>query len=102
MTEVTLAVLGLVVFAWAVLSGAAERHNITGPMVFAVAGYVLCNPGWGVLELDVETAPVQVLVEVTLALLLFSDAARVNVSELRRDIGLPVRLLGVGLPLSVL
>jgi NhaP-type Na+/H+ or K+/H+ antiporter len=102
MTEVTLAVLGVLVFAWAVVSGTAERHNITGPMLFAVAGYLLCNPRWGVLELDVETAPVESLVEVTLALLLFSDAARVNVRELRRDIGLPVRLLGIGLPLSVL
>lgn len=71
-------------------------------MVFAVAGYVLCNPDWGVLELDVETAAVESLVEVTLALLLFSGAARVNVRELRRDVGLPVRLLGIGLPLSVL
>jgi NhaP-type Na+/H+ or K+/H+ antiporter len=102
MTEVTLAVLGLLIVAWAVLSGAAQRRNVTGPMVFAVAGYVLCNPGWGVLELDVDTAAVTSLVEVTLALLLFSDAARVNVRELRQDIGLPVRLLGVGLPLSVL
>jgi NhaP-type Na+/H+ or K+/H+ antiporter len=102
MTEVTLAVLGVLIFGWAVLSGAAERRNVTGPMVFAVAGYVLCNPGWGVLDLDVETAAVESLVEVTLALLLFSDAARVNLRELQRDIGLPVRLLGIGLPLSVL
>jgi sodium/hydrogen antiporter len=102
MTDAALAVLGLIVFAWAVMSGTAERHNVTGPMVFAVAGYLLCNPKWGVLELDVETAPVKSLVEVTLALLLFSDAARVNVRELRHDIGLPVRLLGIGLPLSVL
>jgi len=102
MTEATLAVLGLLVFAWAVVSGAAERHDVTGPMAFAVAGYLLCNPSWGVLGLDVEAAPVQSLVEVTLALLLFSDAARVNLRELRRDVGLPVRLLGVGLPLSIL
>ncbi|HMR95057.1 MAG TPA: cation:proton antiporter [Microthrixaceae bacterium] len=98
----TLAVLGLLVFAWAVVSGTAERHDLTGPMLFAAAGYFLCNPAWGVLELDVETAPVEALVEVTLALLLFSDAARVNVRELRRDVGLPLRLLGIGLPLSVL
>jgi NhaP-type Na+/H+ or K+/H+ antiporter len=102
MAEVTLAVLGLLVFAWAVVSGAAQRHDVTGPMLFAAAGYVLCNPSWGVLELDVQTGPIEALVEVTLALLLFSDAARVNVHELRRDVGLPLRLLGIGLPLSVL
>jgi NhaP-type Na+/H+ or K+/H+ antiporter len=102
MTEVTLAVLGVLVFAWAVISGASQRRSVTGPMVFTVAGFLLCNPSWGVLELNVETASVAALVEVTLALLLFSDAARVNVRELRRDVGLPVRLLGIGLPLSVL
>jgi NhaP-type Na+/H+ or K+/H+ antiporter len=41
------------------------------------------------------------IAEVTLALLLFTDAARVNVRDLRSDSGLPVRLLGIGLPLSV-
>ncbi|MGB0099022.1 MAG: cation:proton antiporter, partial [Nocardioides sp.] len=42
------------------------------------------------------------LAEITLALVLFSDASRVNLGELRRDVGLPIRLLGIGLPLSVL
>lgn len=101
MTEATLAVLGLLVFVWAVVSSTAERHDVTGPMVFAVAGFVLCNPDWGVLPLQVEASPVETMVEVTLALLLFSDAARVNLHELRRDAGPPARLLGIGLPLSV-
>ena len=38
----------------------------------------------------------------TLALLLFADASRVNVATLKRDIRFPVRLLGIGLPLSVI
>nr|WP_286329706.1 cation:proton antiporter [Agromyces marinus] len=42
------------------------------------------------------------LAELTLALLLFADAARVNLTRLRHDIGLPARLLGIGLPLTVL
>jgi NhaP-type Na+/H+ or K+/H+ antiporter len=40
--------------------------------------------------------------ELTLAMLLFSDASRVNVTVLRRDIRVPARLLGIGLPLTVL
>ena len=42
------------------------------------------------------------LVKFALALVLFSDAARVNVRSLRRDAGVPSRLLGIGLPLTVL
>lgn len=98
----TVAAIGLLVFAWAIISGGAARYDISGPMVFAVSGYVLGNPSWGPLTVNAQTSSMHVLVEYTLALLLFSDAARVNVAELRRDAGLPARLLGIGLPLSVL
>ena len=33
--------------------------------------------------------------------MLFVDASRINVRELRADAGLPVRLLGIGLPLTI-
>jgi sodium/hydrogen antiporter len=62
---------------------------------------VLSSPDWGPVPIEVETSSIHVIAEVTLALLLFSDAARVNLRELRRDVAMPVRLLGVGLPLSV-
>ncbi|MFI6830020.1 MULTISPECIES: cation:proton antiporter [unclassified Kribbella] len=102
MTEGTFAVLALLILAWAVISGLLARWNITGPLVFAVAGYALGNPDWGPLSVDVEAPSVHLLAELTLALLLFSDAARVNISRLKRDIRLPGRLLALGLPLSVI
>ena len=82
--------------------GGGVAVNITGALVFLVAGYVLGNPSWGPLAVDVDTPSIHVLAELTLALLLFSDAARVNMSQLRRDIYFPARLLGIGLPLSVI
>ena len=102
MTEATFAALALLVLGWAVISGLLARMNINGPMVFLVGGYLLGNPDWGPLSVDVDAPSVHLLAEVTLALLLFADAARVNVSRLRRDAFLPARLLGIGLPLSVL
>src|SRR5439155_10873338 len=42
------------------------------------------------------------LVEITLVLVLFSDAARVRVHDLRGDLGPVLRLLAVGLPLTLL
>ena len=101
MSEATFAVLLLLVLAWAVVSRLLAGSNITGAMVFAVAGYVLANPDWGWLGVDVDAPSIHLLAELTLALLLFSDAARVNVSQLRRDIAFPARLLGIGLPLSI-
>jgi sodium/hydrogen antiporter len=100
-TESTTLALALLVLGWAIVSGALARHNVTGPLVFLVAGYLLANPDWGPLNVDVDAASVHVVAEVTLALVLFSDASRVNVTELRRDAWLPVRLLAIGLPLSV-
>ena len=102
MTESTIAVLALLVLAWAAVSGVLARHDITGPFVFAVAGYLLANPDWGPLTVDVDTAAVHIVAEVTLALVLFSDAVRVNLAELRRDLAIPVRLLAIGLALSVI
>lgn len=102
MSEAAFAVLTLLVLAWAVASDLLARVNINGPMVFTVAGFVLANPGWGPVTVDVETPSIHLIAELTLALLLFSDAARVNLTSLRRDLAFPARLLGIGLPLSVL
>jgi NhaP-type Na+/H+ or K+/H+ antiporter len=101
MTESTVAVIALLVLGWTVVSGALARHDVTGPFVFAVAGYLLGNPDFGPLTVDVEASSIHIVAEVTLALVLFSDAARVNLAELRRDLSIPVRLLGIGLLLSV-
>ena len=101
MTEATVAVIAVLILGWALVSGSWARHDVTGPFVFALAGYVLGNPDWGPLTVDVETASIHVLAEVTLALVLFSDAARVNLAKLRRDVAIPMRLLGIGLPLSI-
>ena len=73
MTESTTLALALLVLGWAIVSGALARHNVTGPLVFLVAGYLLANPDWGPLNVDVDAASVHVVAEVTLALVLFSD-----------------------------
>ncbi|MGC5221742.1 cation:proton antiporter [Micromonospora sp. DT81.3] len=96
------AVLSLVVLGWAVLSRRLAGWNITGPVVLSAAGFLLGNQAWGPVPVDVDAPSVHLLVELTLALLLFSDASRVNLPTLRRDVGIPARLLGIGLPASVL
>jgi sodium/hydrogen antiporter len=98
----TVTVVSLLLLGWAVVSGTLARHNVTGPLIFVTAGYLLANPAWGPFPVSLETASVQLIAETALALVLFADASRVNVSELRHDTWLPVRLLTVGLLLSML
>jgi NhaP-type Na+/H+ or K+/H+ antiporter len=90
-TEGTFAVLSLLVLGWAVTSGLLSRANINGPLLFTAAGYLLANPDWGPLSVDYEAPSIH----------LFADASRVSIAEVRQDVRFPVRLLGLGLPLSV-
>jgi NhaP-type Na+/H+ or K+/H+ antiporter len=96
-----LVVLSVLVFGWSIVSGRLERLDITGPIVFVVAGVVLCNGPWALVDVRIETEAVHLVAETTLILLLFGDAARVAPGDLRRAAGMPVRLLAIGLPLTI-
>jgi NhaP-type Na+/H+ or K+/H+ antiporter len=96
-TQIALVAL---LFGWSVLSSRLERYDVTGPIVFVIAGLLLCNGEWAVLDVQIDSHAIHGLAEITLALLLFADAARVNPKDLRHAAGLPARLLGIGLPLT--
>jgi NhaP-type Na+/H+ or K+/H+ antiporter len=93
-------VLVVLLLVWSALSGRLERLDVSGPILFLGAGVLLSNISWADVEISVESHTVHGLAEITLALLLFADAARVDPRDLRRSAGLPVRLLAIGLPLT--
>ena len=98
----TLVVVALVTFGWSIASERLASHNLTGPLVFMVAGFLLANPSWGVVHVDVESTTLHTLAEITLGLVLFADASSILLTSARRDLPLTSRLLGIGLPLSIL
>ncbi len=53
------------------------------------------------LTVGPSSETVRTLAEATLAVVLFSDASRIDLAALRRERGLPERLLGIGLPLTI-
>jgi NhaP-type Na+/H+ or K+/H+ antiporter len=91
-------VIAATIFAWGVVSARLERADLTAPIVFVAVGALMGAPGLG----DIETEAFTPLVELTLVWVLFSDAARVPFRDLREDLGRCVRLLAVGLPLTML
>ncbi len=97
---------GLAVFAilLAVYGGIGillGRWSITMPMVFVIIGVVIGPYGLNLLPIKPGDEPIRVLTELTLALLLFADASTLDFGRLRHDAGLPLRLLGIGLPLTM-
>ncbi|MFP4074266.1 MAG: cation:proton antiporter, partial [Actinomycetota bacterium] len=57
---------------------------------------------WVVGPVDMESPLILMLFELTLALVLFSDASRIDISRLRRGYSWPLRMLALGLPVSIL
>ena len=96
-----LVIVGLTLLLVAAVSRPLSSTPVTPAMVVVAVG-VLVGP----LVLDDLTVPptsetVRTLAEATLAVVLFSDSSRVNLRALRREASVPVRLLGAGLPLTV-
>jgi sodium/hydrogen antiporter len=101
MTVADLAIVASLVFGWGALSARLERFDVTAPITFVLAGLLLTHGPLAVLGVAPSRELVKELAEFTLALVLFSDASRVGLHELRVDAGLYVRLLGVALPLTI-
>ena len=101
MSEATVVALALLVLVWSVLSGRLTRSDVSGPFLFVAVGLLGAWVGADWAELDLGAATVHQVAEVTLALVLFADASRLDVAGLRRDLGTPARLLLVGLPLAI-
>jgi NhaP-type Na+/H+ or K+/H+ antiporter len=97
-----LTAIAVVVVAYTLVASKLDRWWISGPMVFVAAGAILGPAGLNVLPLSVTNEVVLTVTELTLALLLFSDASTVRLREVEGDAGLPTRLLFVGLPLTIL
>jgi NhaP-type Na+/H+ or K+/H+ antiporter len=94
------ALVALTVFGWGLFSARLGRADLSAPIVFVTAGLVLSE----VLHLSafgLTPEAIKPLAELTLVWVLFADASRVGLRQLRADAGRYARLLGVGLPLTV-
>ena len=96
-----LAVTSACVIVWGLVSARLERWDVSAPIAFVVLGLVVTHGPTTIVHFNLHSSTIRSLAEVTLALVLFADASRVNVRALRSDVDLPARLLGIGLPLTI-
>ena len=91
--------LGVVTIVYALLSRRLGRSPITGPMYFVAAGFVGAIVGaWEPLF---EGFGVSNIFEVTLGLVLFTEAMKLRLVSWTEDFELATRLLGIGMPLTI-
>ena len=96
-----LAILCIFAFLYSVVAGRLERSWLSGPIVFVAFG-LACGPhGLDILNVNVTSEGLQAIAELTLAYVLFTDAANANLGVLRRNLYIPERLLLIGLPLTI-
>jgi NhaP-type Na+/H+ or K+/H+ antiporter len=100
--EVYILVFSFAVLIFGLISLRIERMVITAPMVFVIAGLLTGTAGYIAPEYGLGQDLVLILVELTLVLTLFTDAARINLPRHWGSISVPVRLLAIGLPLTIL
>jgi NhaP-type Na+/H+ or K+/H+ antiporter len=99
--EWSLAIVALALLGVASISRRLSGTPITATMLFVAIGLLVGPQVLDGIDLSSTSSPVQVLAEATLALVLFCDASRIDLGQLRREIGVPLRLLGIGLPLTI-
>ena len=99
--EWTLAFVALSLIAVAAISKRLSGSPITPAMVFVSIGILIGPEVLDEVDIESTSSTARALAEATLALVLFSDASRIDLRALRREITVPLRLLGIGLPLTI-
>ena len=96
-----LALVALSLVAVATISGRLAGTPVTVAILFVAFGLLVGPETLDGIDVSSSSGTVRSLAEATLALVLFCDASRIDLKQLRRSVDVPLRLLGIGLPLTI-
>ncbi len=102
MDAASIGVVLLGFLAYAFVSGRIAGTVLTAPMLFISFGLLVGGAGLGLVDVGMGHEVIHVVAELTLVLVLFTDASRIELYRLRGDHDLPIRMLVIGLPLVIL
>tara|TARA_R110002110_G_scaffold415852_1_gene658165 strand:+ start:73245 stop:74516 length:1272 start_codon:yes stop_codon:yes gene_type:complete len=98
----TFLVLAVGLIAFGLVSARLSNSILTAPMLFVAFGILAGPLGLHFVEIDFSGRAIELIAEITLVLVLYTDAARIDVRTLWRYHNLPSRMLLIGLPLTIL
>ena len=99
--EWALAIVAFSLIAFGVVSRRVDGTSITPAMIFVAVGLIVGAKALGLVDTSPTRRDGKTLAEATLTVVLFSDASRIDLRTLRREYAVPARLLGIGLPLTI-
>ncbi len=95
-------IVALVLLVAALTSRIVERAPLSFPIIFLGVGFVIGGGGLGIIEVDARSPLLEAVSTISLALVLFLDAVKVQIDELRREWFIPVLTLGPGTLITIL
>jgi NhaP-type Na+/H+ or K+/H+ antiporter len=101
MTTDTAFVLTLLVLCYAVVSGLVKQWYLAPALIFVLCGMALGPFGFNVLEGGPDTSTFTVLAQLALTVILFNQAAELDLSAVVRRREVTFRLLAIGIPLAI-
>jgi len=101
MDALSLAIIAGGLLMFSLISGRLQGTVITAPLVFIIFGFAIGAGGLNVADVNPGNSAIHFIAEFTLILVLFADAARIDIGSVRRDHNLPSRMLIIGLPLTI-
>jgi len=96
-----IAVISVFAFTYSIVAGGMERTPINGALVFVAFGLLFGPVGLGILDISVDRTGFRIIADLTLALVLFIDAANADLRVLKSQSQIPRRMLLLGLPLVI-
>ncbi|MBU1276950.1 MAG: cation:proton antiporter [Proteobacteria bacterium] len=97
-----LAIMAVFIFLYSTVAGGIEKRPMSGPIIFMAFGLLAGPMGLAILQSDVTAGMLRSFAELSLALVLFTDAANADITTLKRSFRLPGRMLLIGLPLTII
>lgn len=83
------------------ISGLVERSWVSGPLLFLLAGYAFGPHGLSIFSFSADIDVIKILAEITLAVVLFNDAASIGLKPLEKHPQVPTRTLLIALPMTL-
>src|SRR3954465_8518188 len=101
MTPTTAFVLTSMVLTYAVVSGLVKQWYLAPALIFVLCGMALGPFGFDLLEGGPNTSTFTVLAQLALTVILFNQAAELDLSAVVRRREVTFRLLVIGIPLAI-
>jgi NhaP-type Na+/H+ or K+/H+ antiporter len=96
-----LTVFAAFAFAYSLIASRLEKARVNGALVYVAAGAIFGPRVLGWVDLQVDGEGISRLAEIALAICLFTDSSNANLNVLKRIQSSPIRLLLIGLPLTI-